>query len=84
MGGIGSGRQGGRPTIEGCASFRLSIQDLRPLLRLPGGGTGRVQYRRDDEHLIVVIEFTPAAASCACGTRRACRAMPRAWTTPWT
>ena len=43
MGGIGSGRQGGRPTIEGCASFRLSTRDLRPLLRLPGGGTGRVQ-----------------------------------------
>ena len=60
MGGVGSGRQGGRPTIEGCASFRLSIQDLRPLLRSPGGGTAQVQCWRGDEHLIVVIEFYPS------------------------
>ena len=33
MGGWGSGRQGGRVTIEGCGSCRLSIGDLRNLLR---------------------------------------------------
>ena len=37
MGGWGSGRQGGRVTIEGCGSFRLAISDLGDLLRSPVG-----------------------------------------------
>ena len=35
MGGWGSGRQGGRVSIGDCSSCRLSIRDLRSLLRAP-------------------------------------------------
>jgi hypothetical protein len=58
MGGVGSGRRGGRPTVEGCVSFRLGIQDLRPMLR-PPGGTAWVQCWCGDECLIVVLDVLP-------------------------
>ena len=47
MGGWGSGRRDSRPTIEDCASCRLSISDLRSLLRAPGGGTRHLLYQVD-------------------------------------
>ena len=54
MGGWGSGRQGGRVTIEGCASCRLAIKDLGYLLRAPAGTAAWMHYRQDDEHLLTV------------------------------
>jgi hypothetical protein len=60
MGGWGSGRQGGRVTIEGCASCRLAIKDLGPLLRAPSGAAAWMHYRQDGEHLLTVrIEARP-------------------------
>ena len=43
MGGFGSGRQGGRPTIEGCNSRRLTMKELMPLLG--SLGTARRRWR---------------------------------------
>jgi hypothetical protein len=55
-----AGRQGGRVSIEGCASCRLSIKDLGPLLRAPLGRAAWMHYRQNDEHLMtVVIEARP-------------------------
>jgi hypothetical protein len=60
MGGWGSGRQGGRVTIGGCASCRLAIKDLSCLLRAPAGTTAWMHYRQNDEHLMTVgIEARP-------------------------
>lgn len=36
MGGYGSGRTGGRYTLEGCGSFPLSMKTLRPYIREHG------------------------------------------------
>ena len=47
MGGWGSGRQGGRVTIEDCASCRLGISELRSLLRAPDGGSRLLLYQAD-------------------------------------
>jgi hypothetical protein len=60
VGGWGSGRQGGRVTVEGCASGRLGTRDLRGLLRSPAGGNCWISYRRDGEHLMTVtVEARP-------------------------
>jgi hypothetical protein len=60
MGGWGSGRQGGRVTIGGCGSCRLSIKDLGHLLRSPAGRAVWLNYRQDGEHLMtVVVEARP-------------------------
>jgi hypothetical protein len=45
MGGWGSGRQGGRVTIGGCASYRLAIKDLGQLIRPPAGRAVWLTYR---------------------------------------
>jgi hypothetical protein len=55
MGGWGSGRQGGRVTIEGCGSCRLSVRDLRGLLRHADGVPSWITYRRNGEHLMTVV-----------------------------
>ena len=47
MGGWGSGRQGGRVTIEDCSSCRLGISELRSLLRAPDGGSRLLLYQAD-------------------------------------
>ena len=39
MGSSSSGRHGGRPTIEGCGSYRLSTKDLRQALRRAASDT---------------------------------------------
>ena len=60
MGGWGSGRQGGRVTIEGCGSCRLAIMDLGHLLRSPAGTAVWMNYGQNGEHLLtVVIEARP-------------------------
>ena len=60
MGGWGSGRQGGRVTIEGCGSCRLAIKDLGHLLRSPVGRAVWMNYGQNGEHLLtVVIEARP-------------------------
>ena len=50
VGGWGSGRQGGRVTIEGCGSLRLSISDLRDLMDDPPGTARWMQYSQNGEH----------------------------------
>jgi hypothetical protein len=55
MGGWGSGRQGGRVTIEGCDSCRLAIKDLGHLLRSPDGNAVWMNYGRGGEHLLTVV-----------------------------
>ena len=60
MGGWGSGRQGGRVTIEGCGSCRLAIKDLGHLLRSPAGRAVWMNYGQNGEHLMtVVVEARP-------------------------
>jgi hypothetical protein len=60
VGGWGSGRQGGRVTIEGCGSLRLSISDLRDLRHDSPGIARWMQYGQSGEHLLtVVIEARP-------------------------
>ena len=61
MGGWGSGRTGGRVTIEGCGSLRLSVRDLRGLLRHASDGVASwISYGQGDEHLMtVVVEARP-------------------------
>jgi hypothetical protein len=60
MGGWGSGRQGGRVTIEGCGSCRLSIRDVRDLLHAPAGTARWLHYRQNGEYLLtVVVELRP-------------------------
>ena len=55
MGGWGSGRQGGRVTIEGCGSLRLSISDLRDLMDDPPGTARWMQYSQNGEHRMTVV-----------------------------
>ena len=55
MGGWGSGRQGGRVTIEGCGSLRLSISDLRDLMHDPPGTARWIQYSQNGEHRMTVV-----------------------------
>jgi hypothetical protein len=55
-----SGRHGGRPTIEGCGSYRLSVKDLRQALRCPHGADLILRYRVDDEPMDVRLEVRPA------------------------
>lgn len=55
MGGWGSGRQGGRVTIEGCGSCRLAIKDLGHLLRSPDNSSVWMNYGRGGEHLLTVV-----------------------------
>jgi hypothetical protein len=60
MGSSSSGRHGGRPTIEGCGSYRLSVKDLRQALRCPHGADLILRYRVDDEPMDVRLEVRPA------------------------
>ena len=60
MGGWGSGRHGGRVTIEGCGSYRLSAKDLRQALRHPPGADQMLRYRLEDEPMDVHLEVRPA------------------------
>ena len=55
MGGWGSGRQGGRVTIGGCDSYRLSIRDVRDLMQAPPGTAKWMQYSRNGEHQMTVV-----------------------------
>ncbi len=60
MGSSSSGRHGGRPTIEGCGSYRLSTKDLRQALRHPPGTDLAFRYRVDDEPMEVWLQVRPA------------------------
>jgi hypothetical protein len=60
MGRSSSWRHGGRPTIEGCGSYRLSAKDLRQALRHPPGTDLMFRYRLPDEPMDVWLEVRPA------------------------
>jgi hypothetical protein len=60
MGSSSSGRHGGRPTIEGCGSYRLSTKNLRQALRHPPGTDLVFRYRVDDEPMDVWLQVRPA------------------------
>jgi hypothetical protein len=59
MGGYGSGRPGGRVTIEGCGSYRLSTKDLRDMLRHPPSADLVLRYHVRDEPLAIRLQVRP-------------------------
>ena len=48
MGGYGSGRTGGHPTSEGCASYVLDAKVLKTIQRTPKGSVGKVPIKFND------------------------------------